>query len=296
MRNFAGLYCHAKLARNLGRRKQTAHGLLRIASFAMCGAIRRLAVQRARAPETHALIASGGAGPLHAAELAQLLGIKTIVVPPAPGLAAAFGLLTGALREDAVQTYPQGASALDVIGSARHFATLEARVRVRIADSGFSLASLHLQRAVDVRYLGMSTEFTVPLKAGVLTEHLLQAALEAFHAAYEAWSGRAYRDQQAVEIINLRVTGTLRLPLPPAIRIPRRTDNPLPCAARDVHFLEAPRAIRCPVYQRDTLGAATQLSGPCVIEQYDSTLLLPVGFTLRIDDYGNALLTNDRAR
>ncbi len=217
----------AQALANFGRVRQldaiqTAHGLLRIASFAMCGAIRRLAVQRARAGNLCLDRKRGcrSAARRRARPVARDKDHRGAACAW-PGLAAAFGLLTGALREDAVQTYPQAPTALDVIGSARHFATLEAHVRERIADSGFSLASLHLQRAVDVRYLGMSTEFTVPLKAGVLTEHLLQAALEAFHAAYEASSGRAYRDQQAVEIINLRVTGTVRLRLPPAIRIPQ---------------------------------------------------------------------------
>ena len=271
---------------------ETARGLLRIASFAMCGAIRRLAVQRGYAPETHALIALGGAGPLHAAELALLLGIKTIVVPPAPGMAAAFGLLTGAVREDAVQTYPQSEDALDVAGSAAHFAALEARVRERITRSGFSLAALVLQRAIDIRYVGMTTEFTVPVTAGPLDEPALLAALEAFHAAYEAFSGRAYRGQQAVEIINLRMSGTVRLPAPPVIRVPRVQNTPLPIGERAVYFLETVEAIRCPVYSRDTLGADSRLIGPCVIEQYDATILLPPGFTLRVDDYGNALLSN----
>lgn len=269
---------------------QTARGLLRIASFAMCGAIRRLAVRRGQAPETYTLIALGGAGPVHAAELARLLGIRTVVIPPSPGLAAALGLLTGAIREDAVQTYQQTEQALDVDGSNAHFATLEARVIQRLIASGCTAAEVVLSRAIDLRYIGMSSEFTVPIANGRLRNVTLQDAIEAFHTTYEMYTGRAYRGQQAVELINLRVTGTVNLPALPAVRLPATEHAPRPIATRAVYFLET-EDTECPVYRRTALGAGTKMSGPMIVEQYDTTILVPPDFTLQIDEYGNALLT-----
>ncbi len=273
---------------------RTACGLLRIASFAMCGAIRRLAARRGQASESHALIALGGAGPLHAAELARLLGIRTVVIPPTPGLAAAFGLLTGAMREDAVQTYTQAESALDVTGSATHFARLEAQVSGLLAASGFASDQMMLSRTVDIRYVGMSSEFTVPLASGALSKALLQEAIAAFHDIYETFSGRAYRGPQPVEIINLRVTGTVDLPPPPRIQLPRAPAAPRPCDTRAVYFLDAAAAVPTPIYRRADLGADTMLRGPVIVEQFDTTVLVPPDFTLHCDGSGNLLLMPTR--
>ena len=275
-------------ARNLDA-QQTAIGILKIATHNMCGAIRRVSVQRGHDPRGFALIAIGGAGPLHAAELAEMLGITTVVIPRHPGLAAAYGLLVADLREDSVQTAMQRETQLDVQPIAQHYAALEAQVaeRLRRVDGSGPLV---IARHADLRYRGMSAEFTVPVAGGPITLASLHQVIDAFHQTYAALSGHAYRGLEEVEIVNLRVTATAVLPKP------QQSDVRLaPAAApqtktRSVYFLNVDAIVESPLYARNNLQAGSTISGPAVIEQFDTTILVPPGFLLFTDASGNAII------
>lgn len=266
-----------------------ALGILKIASHTMCGAIRRISVMRGHDPRHFALFAIGGAGPLHAAELAELLGIMTVVVPRYPGLAAAEGLLSAAIHEDCVQTYPQREGALDIGGIAAHFAALEDRVRAQIGDAA-EPSDLILTRSADLRYAGMAAEFTVPIDAGPVTQKTLLTAIEAFHRRHEVFSGHAYRGTQDVELINLRVQAEQPAPALPLLAWRPNRVSITPQSVRPVYFMDAPDFVDTPVFKRDSLPADWNWRGPAVVEQIDSTILVPPGFTLHIDGCGNILI------
>lgn len=268
---------------------QTAQGLLQIVTNTMCGAIRRLAARRGRRPEMHALIAQGGAGPLHAAELAGLLGAREVVVPPLPGFAAAQGLLMSAVREDAVQNFPQREHAFDIGGTEDCFARLENEVCTRLATFGFARDAITLTRGADVRYVGMTSEFPIPVSTPI-TRTALATVVEEFHRTYEAFCGRAYRGLEAVELVNLRVTGTIAGPALPAQAFSTVARDPRPLSTRDVYFLDARAPVQSPVYRRETLGPGIKLEGPLVIEQQDTTTLVPPGFSAHTDEFGNLRL------
>lgn len=271
---------------------QSALGVLRIATHAMCGAVRRVCVRRGHDPRAHTLFALGGAGPLHAAELAALLGIPTVIVPLRPGLAAAEGLLHAEHREDGVQTFPAREDALDAAAIDAAFAALEARVA---ATAGATDPAWRLERSADLRYTGMSAELTVPFTAGAVTTATLAAALDGFHAQYALANGQSYRGREQVELVNLRVAAIRPAAAPP--RAPWRvTGSPQPCSNRTVHFLDEAAAIDTPVYRRDALPAGTTLVGPLVIEQPDSTTLVPPACTVEVDDWGNLHLNVPRVR
>lgn len=270
----------------------TALGLLRIASHAMCGAIRRVTAARGEPPEAHTLIALGGAGPLHAAELADLLGIRRVLVPPEPGLAAARGLLEGALREDAVRSFNQRCQRLDPEGTAACLAALEYQASAALLAAGVAPLDIVLTRAVDARYLGMSSEFSVPLRNGTMDMAALQEAIDSFHALHAQHTGWSYAGVHQVELVSLRVTAEARLPGPPWPRLPPTVAPPSACGSRRVRFVDGAPIDGCPIFRRHELGAGSRLAGPSILEQYDATLLVPPGWSCDVDAEGNAWLSH----
>lgn len=281
---------------NFGRERgldamRTAAGLLQIATHQMCGALRRVSVQRGLDPASYVLFAIGGAGPQHAAELAQLLDIKTIVVPRHPGLAAADGLLQADFREDAAQSCAQSERKLDCAQIATTFATLEARVVALLSSNEHAADPCEITRAADLRYAGMSSEFTIPCDPGEITEDLLRRAIDSFHAHYALHTGQAYRNQQEVLIETLRVSATRRLRrdprAPSTVGIRHRPDL---TAQRLVYHVSADEFIMSAIYRGAQMIPGAELYGPAVIEYPDSTLIVPPGFFLELDDDNNAIL------
>jgi N-methylhydantoinase A len=236
-------------------------------------------------------MAVGGAGPLHAADLADLLGIATIIVPRDPGFAAAAGLFVADMREDLAQACPQKESALDPMQLTHIMTELEQQAQIVLAEEGIPATSRRLIRSVDFHYLDMSTQLTIDLPEGALTSDILQRAIEQFHGKHERLYGFAFRLRRKVMLTTLRMTviGIRPKPSLPA-QIPRGGDTILPKAKRAVFFFAPNHFVDCPVYDRTVLGAGTSLNGPAIIEQYDSTTLIPPHFHAYVDMFGNLIL------
>jgi N-methylhydantoinase A len=269
----------------------TARGLLEIASYAMCGAIRRVCVLRGHDPTALALLAMGGGGPLHGAELAGLLGIRTVIVPPQPGLAAPWGLLVADLTIDLVKSVGRAADAIEPRACADGFASLEAEAAARLADEGVPLARCAFERALDLRYAGMAHAMTVPCASGGSGEVEFAATLEAFHRRFEHLSGHRQREREAVELVNLRLRARGRLAEPGPAEVPR------PGAAaraggvsRDVLFLGRRAPIAAAIHDRIALAPDARITGPAAIEQYESTVIVPPGWHAHGDAFGNLIL------
>ena len=269
----------------------SARGILEIATHNMCGAIRRISVQRGHDPKDYVLFAMGGAGPLHAADLAVLLGMRTIVVPPQPGLAAALGLLVADVKDDFVQAFGLHEDALDVERAQAIFATLEDAALRFLADERVPEIRRRVQRHIDMRYAGMSNEITVEIAPGPITEALLRQAIDAFHDQFHRLSGHSYAGRETVELVNLRATAIGERARPDVLnRLAKADRKPVPRAHREVAYLDHPTFIDSPVYVRDSLGAGITIRGPAVVEQYDSTIVIPPDFTAEIDEFGNMML------
>lgn len=270
---------------------RAARGILEIATHNMCGAIRRVSVLRGHDPKGYALMAMGGAGPLHAAELASLLGIQTVVVPPQPGLAAAFGLLVADLREDFVKAFGHLDAAVDVTLAAEMFEELRQAADRFLAGEGVAPAHKKIRRSIDMRYAGMLYEANVALGDEPLTRATLDYAVEAFHVQFERSAGHSHRGQEAVELVNLRLGAVGERE---KLTLPRRPDSPAsvpePRSKRDVGFLGQRALLATPVYERSGLPIGTALQGPALIEQYESTIVVPPGFGAVVDGFGNVLL------
>jgi N-methylhydantoinase A len=262
--------------------EQAALGILTIVNANMANAIRSRTVQKGIDPRGHSLVAFGGAGPLHAVEVAQALGIAEVLIPPAPGITSAMGLLTTDLRYDAVRTCFQVSGALDLARIAADFADMEAEIAAQFAADGVAPEDMGFARAGDLRYVGQGYELRVAF-AGSAAE-----ALEAFHAQHRAEYGHAFPDS-AIEIVNLRVTGTGRRPKLGAP--PRHEGGSL--AAALVH--RAPVVFRAgrqetPFYRRDLLPVGEAIPGPCIVLQTDSTTVVPPGCVLTAEAGGNLII------
>jgi N-methylhydantoinase A len=266
-----------------------ALGVVQIANAVMEQALRRVSVERGYDPRRFALFPFGGAGPLHACELAGALGVRQILVPPFPGVLSAYGMLVADVVHDAAQTILLPAERLhdDVTPLAATYAQLEQQVRAVLAQEGF--ADPQVQASLDLRYRGQSYELTVPLELP-LSVASVTAATEAFHAAHAQRYGYAMPDEP-VTVVTLRVAGH-----GPGARpeLPRQLLGEANASAaligRRAVWFAADAPMQTPIYHRDKLNAGNQLIGPAIVLQYDATVVVAPGWSGRVDALGNLWL------
>ena len=289
-----------RIASRLGLDVPTAaSGILKIANNAMVGAIRNISVERGHDPRDFALVAYGGAGPMHAIDVANLLGIGTVVVPPHPGIASAYGLLVAEFKNDYARTFLQRPPDYDLDGIAAVYSELEREGRDWLRGEGVPAASHSLTQSADLRYAHQGSELTVQYTgaAGVSGSNGSQAAragleemVAEFHRRHEQLYG--FSLDQPVEIVTLRVTASGQMGRVQMPRIPSGDDGVKEgvIGQRQVFFEETGGYISCPVYRRDGLGPGQTLQGPAILEGMDSTVIINPGWATRIDDYGNCIV------
>jgi N-methylhydantoinase A len=278
----------ARLAAPLGlSAPETARGIVRVVNASMALALRRVTVQRGVDPAGLALLAFGGAGPLHAGALARELGIRTILIPPAPGLLCAMGLLVEDLRADAVRTWvgPLQDGCLARLDA--QFRELEGEAAAWLDREGVPGQRRRVERWLDLRYEGQNYELLVPVPGEAWGNGGVEVLRRHFLRAHERAYGFAAEDEP-VQVVNLRLVAR-GLAMPPTL--PRRPPGGLDASAavvghRPVDFLEAGTAARCPVYDRARLAAGHRIAGPAVVEQFDSTTLLHPGQEAQVDELG----------
>ena len=270
-----------------------ADGILKIANNAMAGAIRNISVERGHDPRDFALVAYGGAGPMHAIDVAKLLGIGTVVVPLHPGIASAYGLLVAEFKNDYARTFLQHPPDYDVEGMARVYAELEREGRDWLRDEGVPPDSHSLNRSADLRYAHQGSELTIQYEDSQVNRDGLESMVQEFHRRHQQLYG--FSLEQPVEIVTLRVTasgqvGQVRMP-------PLPGGNSGPDLAvvdrRKVYFEESRGFVNCPIYLRDRLGPGVGLKGPAVLEGMDATVVINPGWQANIDRYGNCIMRGE---
>jgi len=277
---------------------ETAVGITEIAAWNQAHGIRRMTIQRGKDPRRYALVAFGGAGPLQAGLIADVLGIETILVPPSPGTTSAFGLQVVDLKHDYVQTLVQREDALEARAVARTFAALEARGARELARDGVPPNRRRFARSVDMRYLGEGQEMEIPVPPGPVTAVGLRRAVAAFHDAYFKLFRYSYEADTPVELVNFRVAAVGRVPRPSLPRIARGGPSPRAASrgARRAYFKGRGR-VACGIYARDALRAGNRIDGPAIIEDFGSTTLVLPGQHVRVDPFGILVITrSDRPR
>lgn len=253
--------------------EEAAEGVLRVINNNMMGAIRVVSIERGHDPRDLALLPFGGAGPLHAGALARLLGIKTIVVPPSPGVLSSFGLLVADLRSEYSRTAIQRPPHYDLAEIASVYAALENEAERWFESERIAPDARSLRRMVSVRYEHQGFELTIPWPDGPVDEKALDLVVDEFQKAHL----QLYTFNQpdtAVELVTFRVEAVGRQPRP-SIRL-RQTDaqnGDSLVGHQDVWFDGAFR--RTPVYDRRLLQPGAPFDGPAIIRQLDTTIVVP---------------------
>jgi N-methylhydantoinase A len=264
-----------------------ARGILDVVNSNMGRALRVVSVERGWDPRDFTLVAFGGAGPLHACELAREIGVRRVLVPPAPGVLCAIGLLVADLRSDASRTYLRAANSVSSMEVTRWFEEVQALAhRTLTTPPGVPVEVL---RWLDVRYAGQNYELRVPVPAGPMTEEDLALVIKRFHEAHRRRHGYD-APEGSVQFVNVRVALRVAPARLPALVLPAASEPPAPAGRRDVFFDDPGRFIATPVWARESLPADFILAGPAVVEQMDATLVIPPDVQATVHRSGSLIL------
>ena len=265
-----------------------AAAVVAVANANMADAIRLISVRRGYDPRDFVLVCFGGAGPLHGAELARELSIPAVLVPPNPGTTSALGCLLVDIRHDFFTLLLGTADDLQPADVEREFAALEEQARERMGVEGVPDDRVELQRTVDMRYAGQWRSIAVSVAGTVRS---LDDLVAAFHAEHER--EHSYRrDGSPVELYRLNLRAVGRTQKAELARHDSGGAMPEPSATRMVRFGTA-GALDTPVYRRSELPAGAVFEGPAVVEQLDSTVLVPPGVHAQVDEWLNIRMTID---
>jgi N-methylhydantoinase A/oxoprolinase/acetone carboxylase beta subunit len=265
----------------------TAAGIHRVVNARMADQIRLVTIKRGYDPRQFSLVVLGGAGPVHGAALAAEMGMPEVLVPEAPGVLAAFGLLAAAIEHHHARTLQAPTGAVDLDAVNRCLGELDDAGRTRMREEGVPATEVRVAYAADMRYVGQAYELEVPIPVPVTRERLPEI-LAAFHAVHERVYGYG-RPQQPTEFVNFRAVHTYPLPRPavtPAAP-PAGSVADARLGERPAYFGEfVPTAI----YERARLPRGARLTGPAIVEQSDTTTVIPPGVTALVDEAGTLRL------
>ena len=268
-----------------------AAGIHRVVNARMADQIRLVTIKRGYDPRQFVLVVLGGAGPVHGAALAAEMGMAEVLVPEAPGVLAAFGLLAAAIEHHHARTLQARTDAADLAAVNRCLAELDAAGQARMREEGVAAREVRVAYAADMRYVGQAYELEVPIAAPV-TAGSVPDIVTAFHAVHERVYGYA-RVQQPVEFVNFRAVHTCPLPRP-VVAPAARSGGSLDAArlgSRPAYFgVFVPTAI----YERARLPLGVRVPGPAIVEQTDTTTVIPPGVVAIVDDAGNLRLRRSR--
>ncbi|MFL6797885.1 MAG: hydantoinase/oxoprolinase family protein [Xanthobacteraceae bacterium] len=268
-----------------------ADGILRIAVTAMSYAVKGVTTERGLDAGDFALVAYGGAGPLHAVEVAREIGIRRVIIPVAPGVFSAFGMLFADLRYDFVRTWFTRLEDASFDAIERVYRDLEGQGREAIAGCSVKPQKIIVRRAADMRYVGQEHAVTVDLPLRVFAREDRSSIKRYFDKMHEQRYGTSAPEERA-EIVSLRATVTGVMRKPPQETIARGKSTPAKTAytgKRQV-FLDG-RFRETPTFARAALVAENRIRGPALIEEHASTTVLLPGDVLRVDGYGNLDIT-----
>ena len=254
---------------------ETAQGVIDIANVNIDRAIRRVSIARGHDPRCFTLVAFGGAGPLHAAEVARRLEIPRILVPHTPGVLCALGLLIADVAVDYSRSVMRLANAEGIAALDAERQALVAMAEADLRRERFDESAMSFQVSLDLRYEGQAYELNIPFGSSVVQD---------FHDRHEQTYGHALR-QRAVEIVNMRVKGIGIIDKPTLQSAPIKPSAALPFAEK-----ESPRGGIIKLFKREHLAAGAALRGEALIFQMDSTTYVPPGWHARVDGWLNLIL------
>jgi N-methylhydantoinase A/oxoprolinase/acetone carboxylase beta subunit len=267
--------------------EEAALGILEIATETTVAAIEMSSVRKGLDPRDFGLVVFGGAGPLFGFEIASRLNIPTVIVPPSPGVTSALGLLTSDTVYEYGRTVMQGGEqATDSAALASVVAGLEEQAVAAMERDDIPAQRRSLRRFAECRYVGQGYELRLECPDGTVDDGWVERVTELFHEQHEREYRRSYRDQQ-IQIVNVRVRGVgemVRVAWPEL----ESREPAEPRATHDVWFRidGKPASVASPFYQRDELATGQRVTGPAVIQQFESTVVVPPGRSLVVNSHG----------
>lgn len=282
----------SRLAQRLGMSEaETASGIVRIANANMTSATHLISVQRGYDPREFALVAHGGAGPLHAVDIARELGIPHVVVPPTPGVTSALGILQVDLRHDILRSVLAQAPQIDPARLTAIFEELEAEAHEILDQESIPADRRRIELSLDVRYYGQTPYLNLVLGEAPTTREAIEKVARRYEDEYEKEFGYRLAEEMAtIEFVNARAAA---IGLTADVELRRAGEVDGRAALREsraVYFDESGDFTATPVYDRSALQRDATIQGPAVIEQMDTTVLIPPGVGARVDEYRNIVI------
>ncbi|MFH1007652.1 MAG: hydantoinase/oxoprolinase family protein [Candidatus Latescibacterota bacterium] len=279
-----------KLAKPLGMGVlEVAEGIIKVVNATMVKGIRFVSVEKGYDPREFSLVCFGGNGPVHAVELAEELGIGQMVIPFAPGVNCAYGLLVADFRHDYVKTWVRKTSEASLMELNAYYAELEKTARDRMSGDRIPEEQIVITRSLELRYFGQGYQLEVPVGSGTLTKETLESIAHTFHTLHEKSYGFS-KAEESTEIVNLRLACLGIIPKPEMDKAPLGDEDPAQAlkGEREVYLKGA--YYKTAIYDRNRLHPGASMTGPAVIEQKDSTTLVFPGHTARVDAYRNIVI------
>jgi len=274
-----------------------ARAIIDIANTKMTSALYFISVEQGIDPREYVLVPSGGAGPMQAVAIAKALGVRTVLIPPAPGMNSAVGLLATDLKHELVRTYMRKASEADPAHLAATFAEMETATRGLLRDEGVGAERVRIIREIAMCYVGQSYQLKIDVPERIDGE-TWKIMTESFHRRHAAAYGFA-NEREPTQFVNLRLTAIGKVDRPTVRRLPRADAGDGAARAikgrRQVYFSEAGGMIATDIYDRAKLLAGDRFAGPAIVEQMDSTTVIQPGTAVRVDEFGCLVVTFDAA-
>jgi N-methylhydantoinase A len=268
-------------------RMKTAEGIIQIAITRMTVAIKEISVMRGIDPRDFSLFAFGGAGPLHAALIAEELDITRVIIPPLSGVFSAYGLLVADRRRDHSITWQRELMDISLTDLQDRLKPMHDAARLELLNDGFPEDRIRIEHSADMRYRGQAFELSVPLAQPIQN---LEQVEQAFRQVYE--ERYTHADEGAVELVSLRIAayGLTDKPKLPYLEESRDIEAAL-IGQRPCHFTG--KNLETEIYQREHLPAGARLTGPVLIEENGSITLVPPGFNLEHHPSGALILSRN---
>jgi N-methylhydantoinase A len=273
--------------------EDTAEGIIRIIDVKMAEAIKAISTMRGHDLRDFMLLAFGGAGPVHACRIARDLGMAGVIVPLYPGVYSAIGLVMSDVKHDYIQSRMTPLSQIAPKDLSGMFDQLAKQAAADLRVDGFTADKVNIQRSLDMRYAGQGYEITIPCEPETMTAEGLKALRKSFDEVHKGMFGHS-APEEPVEIVSYRVRG---VGLVPPVEMPRfkPTGATLKEALRETLKVRFDgKLVECPIYQREKLDVGLTFTGPAVLDQFDCTTVILPGQTVRVDEWKNLIVTQDK--
>lgn len=267
---------------------EAAYGIHLIANSNMVRAIRSVSVERGRDPADFVLMVFGGSGAIHAVGIAQELGMRRVVVPPAPGVFSAFGLLRADVEQHAARTVLTGTAGADLDAINAAIGEMRADLVRVLVQEGYAAHAVSTVSYADLRYRGQSSEITVPLAALPLAEQGLRELEQHFESEFERTYGHR-SPQTQFELVTLRMVASVSRHADHSGCWADEPAGMAPPIARSVYFGAEHGQMDAPVLRRAELSAQPR-EGPAIIQEYDTSVVVPPGCNVALDPHGNIII------